>query len=182
MNDKIKIYLGLAIFLVVILFPAWYNFVNGKATYVPDLKIETKDVPGKETCVMEAEKMRTDHMDLLNDWRDIVVREGHRDYTAWNGRKYEMSLTRTCMDCHSDKENFCDKCHTYMSVSPYCWECHISPEDLEESLKVACDPATCSSASDDHGCMKEEAGEVDTHHTDTKKDDHMGGHAAKEAH
>jgi hypothetical protein len=43
-----------------------------------------------------------------------------------------MSLTNTCLDCHPNKDTFCDRCHNYMAVSPYCWDCHIVPEqDLE---------------------------------------------------
>jgi hypothetical protein len=33
------------------------------------------------------------------------------------------------MDCHSDKTKFCDQCHNYLSVNPYCWDCHIAPEE-----------------------------------------------------
>ena len=41
-----------------------------------------------------------------------------------------MSLTRTCMlQCHTNKAEFCNKCHEYANVEPYCWECHISPDD-----------------------------------------------------
>jgi hypothetical protein len=69
--------------------------------------------------------MRADHMTLLNEWRDLVVRENQRTYTATDGTEYEMSLTKTCLDCHSNKEEFCDKCHTYADVSPYCWDCHV---------------------------------------------------------
>jgi hypothetical protein len=36
-----------------------------------------------------------------------------------------MSLSNTCLDCHSNKAEFCDRCHNYASVSPYCWDCHI---------------------------------------------------------
>jgi hypothetical protein len=42
-----------------------------------------------------------------------------------------MSLTGTCLDCHSDKEKFCDACHTYSAVDPYCWDCHVIPEEAK---------------------------------------------------
>ena len=29
-----------------------------------------------------------------------------------------MSLSNTCLDCHSNKAEFCDNCHTYASVKP----------------------------------------------------------------
>jgi hypothetical protein len=35
-----------------------------------------------------------------------------------------MSLEETCFSCHDDKSNFCDSCHDYTAVDPYCWDCH----------------------------------------------------------
>jgi hypothetical protein len=32
------------------------------------------------------------------------------------------------MKCHDNKEEFCDKCHLYAGVTPYCWDCHIDPK------------------------------------------------------
>ena len=64
-----------------------------------------------------------------NQWRDDVVRKGEREYvSSSNGKIFDMSLSRTCMDCHSNKAEFCDACHTYMAVSPYCWDCHVEPK------------------------------------------------------
>ncbi len=74
--------------------------------------------------------MRANHMRLLNDWRDLVVREGERTYTAADGKVYEISLTGTCLKCHSNKETFCDRCHDYAGVTPSCWNCHIIPEEV----------------------------------------------------
>ena len=28
-----------------------------------------------------------------------------------------MSLSNTCLDCHSNKAEFCDRCHNYASVT-----------------------------------------------------------------
>ncbi len=84
----------------------------------------------QKECVNTAEYMRTSHMDLLNDWRDKVVRENIR-FTSINGKKTEMSLTKTCMSCHSNKEQFCDQCHNYLEVTPYCWDCHVEPKKPE---------------------------------------------------
>ena len=55
--------------------------------------------------------MRQQHMKILDDWRDQVVREGNRIYISkTNHKEYQMSLQNTCMKCHDDKEKFCDKC------------------------------------------------------------------------
>jgi len=73
--------------------------------------------------------MRASHMDLLNQWRDDVVRVGNRDYkSTLTGKTFDMSLSRTCMDCHSNKADFCDRCHDFLSVDPYCWDCHVEPK------------------------------------------------------
>jgi hypothetical protein len=31
------------------------------------------------------------------------------------------------MACHTSKKEFCDRCHDYTSVTPYCWDCHLAP-------------------------------------------------------
>ncbi|MEW5992976.1 MAG: sulfate reduction electron transfer complex DsrMKJOP subunit DsrJ [Candidatus Zixiibacteriota bacterium] len=126
MFDGGKIIVGLIVFLGLITFPLWYNVAKGKAGYVPDLeKPLTAD-----RCVAETEFMTTHHMDLLDEWRDKVVREGARVYTDPWGNKHEMSLSNTCLSCHENKDRFCDRCHNYMGVDPYCWDCHIIPKEV----------------------------------------------------
>ena len=71
------------------------------------------------------EYMKAEHMQLLDVWRDSVVREGQRIYVNPEGKEFNMSLSNTCLDCHSNKAEFCDRCHHYASVRPYCWSCHI---------------------------------------------------------
>ena len=128
MYDGGKIIIGLIIFLVLMTFPIWFNAIAGKGNYVPDLEIKTLNVTGKDQCVMEKGYMRPYHMDLLDEWRTEVVRNGERVHVAHNGKKYDRSLSNTCMDCHSNKDKFCDRCHDYMGVAPYCWECHLEPD------------------------------------------------------
>ncbi|HID97609.1 MAG TPA: hypothetical protein EYP57_05405, partial [Thermodesulfobacteriaceae bacterium] len=82
----------------------------------------------KKECVENTAFMRSTHMQLLNDWRDQALREGNREYVNHKGEKITISLQNTCMKCHSNKEAFCDKCHTYAGVKPYCWDCHIAPK------------------------------------------------------
>lgn len=125
MHDGGKIIVGLIIFLILVTFPIWYNVVSGKSHVPPDPKIVTE---AKE-CVRETEYMKTMHMNLLNEWRDKVVRDGIRYFDATDGNRYEMSLSNTCMSCHSNKSEFCDQCHNYLNVDPYCWDCHIEPEE-----------------------------------------------------
>lgn len=126
MNDKGKIIVGLIIFVAVFTFPFWYN--HGSATEPPEPKLTDK-AKKAEHCVEETAYMRTEHMQILDEWRDTVVRDGDRLYVSSSGKEYMASLSNSCMDCHSNKEDFCDKCHNYTSVNPYCWDCHTYPEE-----------------------------------------------------
>lgn len=125
MYDGSKIIPGLIIFLCLITFPIWYTVAGGRSSYSPDPKTPAD----KKQCVEPAEYMTSSHMDLLNDWRDEVVRGENRIYEASDGKTYEMSLSNTCMNCHSNKADFCDECHNYVGVNPYCWDCHIEPAE-----------------------------------------------------
>ena len=122
MYNKGIIIAGLSIFVVLITFPFWFN--QGKAAPAPERILTTQAKAAKE-CILSAELMRTEHMQMLNDWRDMVVRDGTRLYVSTSGKKYNMSLSNTCLDCHSNKAEFCDRCHNYAAVTPYCWDCHI---------------------------------------------------------
>ena len=124
MYDAGKIITGLFIFFCLISFPIWYSVASGKADYVPEPEIITEE----KQCVEPTQYMRENHMDLLVEWRESVVREGTRTYIASDGQKYDMSLTRTCVSCHSNKAQFCDQCHDYAGVKPGCWNCHNPPE------------------------------------------------------
>jgi len=123
MYDAGKVITGLIIFIGVITFPVWYITVGQGAASAPELEIVTE----AEQCVEPASYMRVKHTDLLTDWKTSVVRENDRTYIASYGREYEISLTGTCLDCHSNKAEFCDRCHDYAGVKPYCWDCHIIP-------------------------------------------------------
>ena len=125
MYDAKKIIPGIIIFLLLITFPVWYSVASGNTDYVPEPEIITEE----EQCVEPAQYMRDNHTDLLSEWRESVVREGIRTYVASDGQEYDMSLTRTCVDCHSNKAQFCDQCHDYVGAKPGCWDCHNLPEE-----------------------------------------------------
>jgi hypothetical protein len=129
MNDKVKIYTGMAVFLGIVLFPVWYNLASGGTTYRAEIVVKTANLPGRDKCVMPVEYMRTSHMTLLKDWREAVVRTGNRSFTNSNGLKFQRSLTGTCLDCHSNKQSFCDRCHDYAALQPNCWNCHVAPPE-----------------------------------------------------
>jgi hypothetical protein len=126
MRDRSLIYLGLLIFLAAVTIPFTYNLTAGSGS-VPELEYP-KDAT---QCVESKEFMRSSHMQLLIDWREAQVRENKRTYEAGDGTIYDIGLTGTCLkQCHTSKENFCDRCHAYAGVKePYCWDCHIDPEN-----------------------------------------------------
>ena len=122
MNDKKWIIGGLVIFLILLTFPLWFNL--GKKAPAPEL-ILTEKAKAAKTCVRSTAYMKAEHMQLLDDWRLAVVRDAKRIYVNSEGKAFNMSLSNTCLDCHSNKAEFCDRCHNYASVIPYCWDCHI---------------------------------------------------------
>jgi hypothetical protein len=127
MNNKALIITGVVVFLLIVLFPFWY--MRGKAAPPPEVELTPK-AKAAQKCVRSTEYMQAEHMQLLDVWRDAVVRESKRIYVNPDGKEFNMSLSNTCLDCHSNKAEFCDRCHDYASVQPYCWSCHI--EDPKE--------------------------------------------------
>jgi hypothetical protein len=126
MNDAGKILGGLVVFLFLVTSPMWYNLATGKGKAGPDPVIAPE--AGTE-CVANTEYMREYHMDLLNQWRDDVVRRADRVWVSQDGTEYDKSLSLTCMNCHHNKAEFCDRCHDYAAVNPYCWDCHVAPTE-----------------------------------------------------
>lgn len=130
MYDSAKVISGIIIFFLLMTSPLWYNLATGKTSYVPKLQIDTLETQ----CVESTEFMRENHMELLNRWRNEVVRGTSRIYKSTNGKEYEKSLTNTCMSCHKERTEFCSKCHDYAGVKkPRCWNCHS--ESISESYQ-----------------------------------------------
>lgn len=130
--NKNMIMAGLVIFALSVLSPFWFNLITTtQAAPEPELVGKAKT---EKKCVLDKYDMRANHMSLLDEWRDSVVRDADRMYTAENGHSFNMSLStgeNSCLGCHEDKAKFCDSCHTYASVTPYCWECHTNPKEIE---------------------------------------------------
>jgi hypothetical protein len=126
-----KIIPGILIGVIILTFPLW--LARGKAVATPDIKFDTPVIQklAVKQCVLPKELMRTSHMVVLNDWRDAAVRNNTRVFTGMDGKKYDINLQNTCMECHSNKTHFCDQCHNYLGVNPYCWKCHIEPKETK---------------------------------------------------
>ncbi len=118
MHKKSTIMAALLIFVLLVTYPFWSQMGGEKDVLLPVLPT------GQTECVESREYMRANHMKMLHDWRDEVVREGKRTYVNSKGMEFNKSLTNTCLKCHSNKEQFCDRCHKTAGVDNYCWDCH----------------------------------------------------------
>ena len=122
MYNKGTVIAGLAIFVLFVTFPIWFNGLDAGPLPKPELP-----PGGEKECVISAEVMRDTHMQLLNTWRDDVLRDADRVSVTVGGKEYRKGLQMACMQCHSNKEKFCDTCHEYAAVQPTCWDCHLTP-------------------------------------------------------
>ena len=129
MRDRVLICSGLCLFVALVTFPVWQGVTARSSTREPAVKAAA----GAKACVAPRDYMRTAHMELLMNWRDAKVRGSERRYTAYDGKVYAVSLTKTCLQqCHGSKDEFCDKCHAFAGVTmPYCWDCHTSPQAIK---------------------------------------------------
>lgn len=122
MYDSGKIIAGLIVFVGLISSPFWYDGFSGPAHKNPDIVLPTGK--NQQECVESQSFMLKNHMRLLNEWRQAVVREGKTTYTSTTGKTYAMNLEESCLNCHLNTSEFCDRCHNYMGVSLTCWSCH----------------------------------------------------------
>ena len=122
MYNKGLIISGLIIFGLLVTFPVWFNRLDAGPMPKPELP-----PGGEKQCVAPAAEMRDTHMQLLNEWRDDVLRNADRVAVTVDGKEYRKGLQTACMQCHSNKEKFCDSCHDYAAVQPTCWDCHLTP-------------------------------------------------------
>jgi [DsrC]-trisulfide reductase subunit J len=125
MRDKVLIYAGLLLVLILLTYPVWQGLAGRTVSAGPQLPQLAK---GKH-CVAPVTVMKKAHMQLLMAWRQGKVRHQQDHYTAYDGTRYRVSLTGTCLaQCHGNKEDFCERCHAYAGVAPLdCWGCHTSP-------------------------------------------------------
>lgn len=126
-----KIVAGIVLFMIIIAISFWYG--KGKTLPQPAPGLDTPAIAQlKEIrCVEDTKYMRANHMKLLAMWRESAVRDGNRHYTATDGRIFEAKLSGTCLKCHSNKEQFCDRCHNYLGAKPNCFSCHIIPGEVK---------------------------------------------------
>lgn len=124
----------LVVFVALFTYPFYSNLGKAGAIPEPDLKTPEIEALTIRECVLPKEEMRGGHMQILDDWRNEVVRDGNRKEVSIAGKKWQKSLQKTCLNCHSNQKKFCDKCHEYLAVKPYCWDCHFSPKKKETDV------------------------------------------------
>ena len=126
MRDRGRIVAGLGAFLAVAAFPLWHALAS-RAPVAPPVLARATEGP----CLEDTAWMRVHHEALLNQWRTDAVRDGRRGWVASSGRRYEISLTGTCLACHAGSAAFCDRCHAYSGVPTIrCWSCHVQPDSV----------------------------------------------------
>ena len=121
MFDRLKVIAGLGIFVALVAFPMWHALGATGEVSRPELELPQDE----SRCIEDTEYMRDRHQDFLNQWRHAVVRNGETEYTSTSGETHTMSLTGTCLSCHSNRDTFCTACHDYANVEPRCWDCHV---------------------------------------------------------
>ena len=78
MNERPIIFGGLGLLLIAGTSPFWLSAASGGSGTPPDFTETLERARANGTCVESTEYMRDAHMDLLNGWRDQVVRSGVR--------------------------------------------------------------------------------------------------------
>ena len=134
MYNKVKVWGGILLFLLLAGIPLWHSLVQSADDNSNNIKQPVILATAGETCVEDKAYMRSNHMLMLHKWRDEVVRENKRDYTNSQGVHFEKSLSETCLGCHSNKKEFCDTCHTQASVKTYCFDCHLQPDQMQKGF------------------------------------------------
>jgi len=106
--------------VVAILFPLGYSVVSAVFSQGTQSSQPFLEKPDEkyENCVKDTTYMRFHHMDLLKEIRDEVMREGKRG---------EIGIG-SCRECHTSREQFCDKCHDVANLYVDCFGCHYYPE------------------------------------------------------
>ena len=128
MQKKTNIVVGILVFVIVMTATIWMNFGKDSGNSAVDVSLDTPTINAldEKQCIYDTEYMRENHMEILHQWKVQVVRDGNRVMVTPDGREFEMSLQNTCLDCHSNYDEFCEKCHNANGIDPNCWTCHTN--------------------------------------------------------
>lgn len=124
MRNKTNIVVGVLVFLLVLTSPIWLNLGKSAEASQVEVSLDTPTINAlpedERQCIYDTDYMLKNHMEILHQWKVQVVRDGNRTLVTPDGREFEMSLQNTCLDCHSNYDEFCEKCHDANGVDPNC--------------------------------------------------------------
>ena len=120
---KNKSVVAIAALALVVLLPIAYYGIRDAFSHGSDPFLEKPD-PKHQKCVRDTTYMRFQHMVLLKEIREQVVREGKRN---------DISLAK-CRDCHTNRGRFCDRCHLTVNLYLDCFSCHDYPESARDGI------------------------------------------------
>ncbi len=125
MGDKGKILFGLSVFVILVTFPFWSRLA---AAGDPQPGRPELEYPGRRHGLRGRHAV---HDGQPHESPEPVAGrpgpDGESEYISSTGETYTKSLTKTCLNCHENRDDFCTRCHDYADVQPTCWECHTTP-------------------------------------------------------
>jgi hypothetical protein len=126
--------LVVAVSLAVILFPLGYSVVSAPFSH----GAEQPEPASGDYCLgsIDPAYMRFHHMELLQQARDEIVREGKTGDIMCEGRSVEVKL-ENCWQCHPSRERFCNRCHVAVNLYPNCFRCHYDPDEVPKRSPLA---------------------------------------------
>ena len=144
MRNKTNIVVGVLVFLLVVTSPIWLNLGKNAEASEVEVSYDTPAINALSEedrhCIYDTKYMRENHMEILHQWKVQVVRDGNRTVVTPDGEEYEMSLQNTCLECHSNYDEFCEKCHDANGVDPNCWTCHTnSSTEYGDAVEASAD-------------------------------------------
>jgi hypothetical protein len=125
MYDGKKITVGLVLFLGLMTLPFWHTL--GKPIPAPQISLDTPQIAKlqEKRCLEPNSYMRVSHMKFLRAWKNTVTRKGNRIFVSSSGKEVTNGFPQACLSCHSNKEQFCDRCHEYVGARTNCYHCHV---------------------------------------------------------
>lgn len=108
--------------VLIILLPVGYSVLSAVFSQTtPDGSPFLAKPEGADRCVRDTTYMRFHHMDFLKELRNQAAREGIRGDVTIAG----------CRDCHTNRKQFCNRCHDAVNLHLDCFRCHYYPLEPE---------------------------------------------------
>lgn len=119
-------------------------------TLLADINLPKYPQATQQSCAAPPEDMRRHHMNYLMHTRVATMHKGIRT---------KQHSLKSCVDCHASKDKdgawisinakgqFCNSCHTYVSVNIDCFECHATkPKSTSQPTQKQTTPHVSGSA------------------------------------